>query len=86
MESRIHINGLPFTFSNAQLRRIFVPFGTVEIAEVLRDAYGHSLGLGVVQMSCPEEVEDIFGAQQLFEVEGKHLDIWEPPDRDHTHV
>lgn len=79
MVSRIHINGLPFAFSNAQLRQIFVPFGTVELAQVLKDAYGHSLGLGVVQMSCPEEVEHIFSAQQLFKVEGEHLDIWEPP-------
>jgi hypothetical protein len=37
-------------------------------------------------MSCPEEVEDIFGAQQLFEVEGKHLDIWEPADPDRTQI
>jgi RNA recognition motif-containing protein len=78
MGSSIHISGLPFLFTNEQLRRIFVPFGTVESAQVLRDASGHSFGLGVVHMSCPEEVEHIFGAQQLFEVEGKHLDIWEP--------
>jgi RNA recognition motif-containing protein len=80
MVSTIRINGLPFSFSNAQLLQIFVPFGTVESAQVVRDADGHSLGLGVVRMSCPEEVEHIFSAQQLFEVEGKHLDIWEPPD------
>ena len=86
MASRIHINGLPFAFSNAQLRQIFVPFGTVELAQVLKDAYGHSLGLGVVQMSCPKEVEHIFSAQQLFEVEGKHLDIWEPPNPEHTEI
>jgi RNA recognition motif-containing protein len=86
MASTIHISGLPFSFTDAQLRHIFVLFGTVKLAQVLRDAYGHSLGLGVVQMSCPEEVEDIFGAQQLFEVEGKHLDIWEPPDPDRTRM
>ncbi len=78
MASRIHISGLPSSYTNVQLRTIFVPFGTVELAQVLKDAYGHSLG--IVQMSCPEDVEHIFGAQQLFEVEGKHLDIWEPPD------
>ncbi len=83
MASRIHISGLPSSCTNAQLRRIFVPFGTVELAHILKDAYGHSLGLGVVQMSRPEEVEHIFSAQQLFEVAGKHLDIWEPPDQDH---
>ena len=86
MATRIHISGLPFIFTNTQLRQIFVPFGVVESAQVLRDACGHSLGLGVVQMSCPEEVERIFSAQQLFEVEGKHLDIWEPPNQNYTKV
>jgi hypothetical protein len=38
-----------------------------------------------VQMSCPEEVDQIFSAQQLFQVEGKHLDIWEPPETQNTH-
>ena len=80
MASQIKINGLPYSCTSTQLRQIFVPFGTVESAEVLRDACGHSTGLGVVQMSCSEDVERIFGAQQLFEVEGTHLDIWEPPD------
>ena len=80
MASKIHISGFPVAFTNAQLRQVFVPFGTVESAQVLKDAHGHSRGLGVVQMSCPEEVERIFSAQQLFEVAGKHLDIWEPPD------
>jgi RNA recognition motif-containing protein len=84
MASRIHINGLPVSFTNAQLRHIFVPFGTVEVAHVVKDACGHALGLGVVQMSCPKEVENIFSAQQLFEIAGKHLDIWEPPDQDHV--
>jgi RNA recognition motif-containing protein len=42
MASRINISGLPFSFTNAQLRRIFVPFGTVELAQVLRDAYGRA--------------------------------------------
>jgi RNA recognition motif-containing protein len=42
MASRVNISGLPFSFTNAQLRRIFVPFGTVELAQVLRDAYGRA--------------------------------------------
>jgi len=80
MVSTVHISELPFFCTNAQLRQIFVPFGIVESVQVLRDAYGHSLGLGIVQMSCPEEVEHIFSAQQLFEIEGKHMNIWEPPE------
>jgi RNA recognition motif-containing protein len=84
MASRIHINGLPVSFTNAKLRHMFVPFGTVELAQVVQDACGHSIGLGVVQMSCPKEVEKIFSAQQLFEIAGQHVDIWEPPDQDHV--
>lgn len=80
MTATIRIGGLPSYCTTEQLRQIFVPFGVVESAQILRDACGHSLGLGVVQMSSPEDVEHVFGAQQLFEVEGKHLDIWEPPD------
>jgi RNA recognition motif-containing protein len=84
MTTRIHIGGLPSSCTNAELRQIFVPFGVVESAQILRDVSGHSLGLGVVRMSCPEEVEHVFGAQQLFVVEGRHLDIWEPADLDDT--
>lgn len=86
MASSIHISGLPFFYTNEQLRKIFVPFGTVESAQVLRDEYGHSFGLGVVQMSCPEDVEHIFSAQQLFQAAGTHLDIWEPPDLNHKQI
>ncbi|MBK5281017.1 MAG: hypothetical protein JJE16_02890 [Nitrospiraceae bacterium] len=42
MASSINISGLPFAFTNAQLRRIFVPFGTVELAQALRDAYSRA--------------------------------------------
>lgn len=84
MTTRIHIGGLPAFCTDAHLRQTFVPFGTVLLAQVLRDPYGNSIGLGIVHMSCPEEVEKIFSAQQKFEIAGAHVDIWEPPDSDNT--
>jgi RNA recognition motif-containing protein len=78
MASTIYIGGFPPSCTQGQLRQIFVPFGKVESVEVLQDTRGYCVG--VVQMSSPDEVEHIFGAQQVFQVEGKHLDIWEPPD------
>ncbi|SPP63110.1 RNA recognition motif domain-containing protein [Nitrospira lenta] len=78
MASQIYISGFPPSYTRSQLRQIFVPFGKVESVHVLRDARGFFVG--VVQMSSPDEVEHIFGAQQVFQVEGKHLDIWEPPE------
>ncbi len=80
MTTRIHINGLPALCTDAHLRRTFIPFGTVVLAQVLRDPFGNSIGLGVVHMSSPEEVEKIFSAQQKFEIAGAPVDIWEPPD------
>lgn len=78
MASKICVSGFPPSYTRRQLREIFVPFGDVKSVHVRRDARGYFIG--VVQMSSPEEVEHIFGAQQVFKVEGKHLDIWEPPD------
>jgi RNA recognition motif-containing protein len=86
MSTHIHVSGLSYFCTDDKLRQTFIPFGTVVLAQVLRDECGHSLGLGVVQMSSSEEVEHIFSAQQLFEVEGTHLDIWEPLDPDHTQI
>lgn len=78
MASKIYISGFPPSYTQRQLRQIFVPFGHVKSVQVQRDAHGYFIG--VVQMSSPEEVEHIFSAQQVFQVEGKHLDIWEPPE------
>ncbi len=80
MTTGIHISGLSFICTDEELLQTFAPFGTVMFAQVLRDPLGHSLGLGIVHMSRPEEVEKIFSAQQRFEVAGMHVDIWEPSD------
>jgi len=78
MTTRIHINGLPFSCTDAELRQTFSPFGTVVLAQVLRDPSGHPLGVGVVHMARPEEVENVFNAKQDFQVAGTRVNIWEP--------
>lgn len=82
MTTNIHISGLSFFCTDEELRQTFAPFGRVVLAQVLRDAHGHSLGLGIVHMSCGQEVENVFNAQQHFEVSGMRVDIWEPSDSD----
>jgi RNA recognition motif-containing protein len=82
MTTNIHVSGLSFFCTDEELRQTFAPFGIVVFAQVLRDAFGHSLGLGIVHMSRSEEVENIFNAQQHFEISGMHMDIWEPSDTD----
>ena len=64
MGTHIHLSGLSYFCTEDQLRQAFTPFGTVVLAQVLRDEWGHSLGLGVVHMARPEEVERVFNPDQ----------------------
>lgn len=82
MTTNIHISGLSFFCTDEELRQTFAPFGRVVLAQVLRDVRGYSLGLGIVHMSRAQEVENIFNAQQHFEISGMRVDIWEPSDSD----
>ena len=80
MSTRIHVSGLSYFCTDDKLRQAFIPFGTVVLAQVLRDECGNSLGLGVVQMACSEDVERVFNEHQRFEVSGSRVDLWEPAE------
>jgi RNA recognition motif-containing protein len=80
MSTKIHVGGLSYFCTDDTLRQAFILFGTVMLAQVLRDECGHSLGLGVVHMACSEDVERVFNAHQRFEVSGSRVDLWEPEE------
>ena len=80
MSTHIHVSGLSFFCTDDTLRKAFTPFGTVVLAQVLRDECGHSLGLGVVHMARSEDVERVFNEHQRFEVSGSRVDLWEPAE------
>lgn len=80
MSTHIHISGLSYFCTDDKLRQVFTPFGTVMLAKVLRDEWGHSLGLGIVHMATCTDVERVFNAHQRFEVLGSRLDLWEPAE------
>ena len=82
MNTHIHVSGLSFFCTDDKLREAFTPFGTVLLAQVVRDECGHSLGLGIVHMSCPEDIERVFDVHQYFEVSGSRVDLWEPTELD----
>ena len=77
MGTHIHVSGLSYFCTDDTLRQAFTPFGTVVRAQVWRDECGHSLGVGVVHMARPEDVEQVFNAHQLFEISGSRVDLWE---------
>ena len=80
MSTHIHVSGLSFFCTDDKLRQAFTPFGTVVLAQVLRDEWGHSLGLGIVHMARSEDVERVFNEHQRFEVAGSRVDLWEPAE------
>lgn len=82
MNTHIHVSGLSYFCTDDKLREAFTPFGTVLLAQVVRDECGHSLGLGIVHMSCPEDIERVFDVHQYFEVSGSRVDLWEPTELD----
>ena len=84
MNTHIHVSGLSYFCTDDKLRQAFVPFGTVVLAQVLRDEWGHSLGLGIVHMARPEDVERVFNEHQHFEVSGSRVDLWEPAEPEDT--
>jgi RNA recognition motif. (a.k.a. RRM, RBD, or RNP domain) len=51
MTSTIYLSGLPSFWSDTNLRQTLAQFGTVVSATIVKDLFGHSLGLGVVQLS-----------------------------------
>ena len=84
MNTHIHVSGLSYFCTDDTLRQAFIPFGTVALARVLRDEWGHSLGLGIVHMACSEDVERVFNEHQRFEVSGSRVDLWEPAEPEDT--
>ena len=86
MSTHIHVSGLSYFCTDDTLRQAFIPFGTVVLAQVLRDECGHSLGLGVVHMARSADVTRVFDAQQRFEVAGSRVDLWEPAEPEDPHA
>ena len=80
MSTKIHVGGLSYFCTDDTLRQAFIPFGTVVLAQVLRDECGHSLGLGIVHMARSEDLERVFNVHQRFEVAGSRVDLWEPAE------
>jgi RNA recognition motif-containing protein len=82
MSTRIHVSGLSYFCTDDKLRQAFIPFGTVVQAQVVRDEWGHSLGLGIVHMARSEDVELVFNEHQRFEISGSRVDLWEPEEEE----
>jgi RNA recognition motif-containing protein len=80
MRTKIHVSGLSYFCTEDTLRQAFLSYGTVVLAQILRDEHGHSHGLGIVHMACSEDVDRVFNDHQRFDVAGSRVDLWEPAE------
>lgn len=59
MRYTIFIDGLPLSFTSADLQALVQPFGTVVSANVVRDSLGMSLQFGYVKMETAEAANNV---------------------------
>jgi RNA recognition motif-containing protein len=57
MSTRLLVDGIPSFFSDEQLRALFLRYGTVLSAAVMRYPNGDSLEFGYVEMAAPEHAD-----------------------------
>ena len=55
MGTRLLVDGIPSLFTDQQIKELFIRYGTVLSAEVVRDPSGESLRLGYVEMAMLHE-------------------------------
>jgi len=63
MSTKIHLSGLPSFWTDTNLHQTLAPFGTVVSAQIVRDLFGHSLGLAVVHLCLPISKSAVPGGQ-----------------------
>jgi RNA recognition motif-containing protein len=73
--NKLHVTSLPGTTTNEDLRAIFERIGPVLTAKVVSDRDGSSI-MGVVEMSCAEDVEEILTSNDRISVGGRRPVIW----------
>lgn len=83
MTSTIHLSGLPSFWNDTNLRQTLAPFGTILSAEIIRDPFGHSLGLGVVCMDWAiPKTSLLLDAEESLGVKGVQVTTDDPSDFD----
>jgi len=83
MNKKLYVGGLPYSVTDAQLKELFEPHGTVDSANVITDKYtDRSRGFGFVEMSTQEEAEKAVQALNGTQLEGRSLTVNESKPRE----
>ena len=72
---KLHVTSLPPNTTSQGLRHIFERIGPVLDTKVFNDSMGNCM-LGVVEMLCAEDVEEILTTQDRISISGRRPNIW----------
>lgn len=86
MNKKLYVGGIPFSFDNAELEKLFSESGTVVSAKVIIDREtGRSKGFGFVEMSSAEEAQQAIKQLNNSVQDGKTITVNEAkPERERT--
>jgi RNA recognition motif-containing protein len=83
MSKKIYVGNLSFDTNDEQLNKIFMPFGAVSSARVIKDKYtDRSRGFGFVEMDNAEEADKAIAGLNGKSVDGRELNINEARPRE----
>lgn len=76
MSKRLFVGGLPYSLTEAQLKDLFTPVGTVNSCNLIIDKYsGRSKGFGFVEMENDEEADKAIETLNGKDVEGRKIAV-----------
>jgi len=86
MSKKLYVGGLPYSFDNAELEKLFATVGTVESAKIIMDRdSGRSKGFGFVEMSSASEAQQAIKQLHGTEQGGRTITVSEAqPERERT--
>lgn len=76
MSKNIYVGNLSYSLTEEQLRDTFAPYGNVESAKIIKDAFtGRAKGFGFVEMSTPEEAQAAIDALDGKDISGRNMRV-----------
>ena len=80
--NKLHVTPLPPNMTSQHLRDLFARIGPVVGATIIKDGKGNCI-MGIVEMSCAEDVQEILATKDHIAIGGQRPYIWKPAD-EHT--
>src|SRR5262245_50224357 len=83
MGRKLYVGNLTYEVTDADLEKLFAPFGTVESAQVIADRdTGQSKGFAFVEMKTDQEAQAAIAALNGKEMNGRPLTVNEAKPRE----